>query len=116
LVVIWEASDRVCGKRLRPFVPILVEAMERHGHLRLDSDVRNGLLSMSAATIDRVLRWSGGNGTKAASAIATLGSDQAERCGANCFLKVGMIRRLVYWKAIWWRIAGQRKGAVLYKR
>jgi hypothetical protein len=33
LVVIWEASDRVCGKRLRPLVPILVEAMERHGHL-----------------------------------------------------------------------------------
>ena len=35
LVVIWEASDRVCGKRLRPLVPILVEAMERHGHLYL---------------------------------------------------------------------------------
>jgi len=56
LVVLWEASDRVCGKRLRPLVPILLEAMERHGHLQLDSDVRNGLLSMSAATIDRALR------------------------------------------------------------
>jgi hypothetical protein len=33
--VIWEASDRICGKRLRPLVPVLVEAMERHGHLRL---------------------------------------------------------------------------------
>ena len=56
LVVIWEASDRVCGKRLRPLVPILIEAMERHGHLQLASDVRSGLLSMSAATIDRALR------------------------------------------------------------
>lgn len=56
LVVIWEASDRVCGKRLRPLVPVLVEAMERHGHLQLASDVRSGLLSMSAATIDRALR------------------------------------------------------------
>ncbi len=56
LVVIWEASDRVCGKRLRPLVSILVEAMERHGHLQLDSNVRKGLLSMSAATIDRALR------------------------------------------------------------
>jgi hypothetical protein len=35
LIVLWEASDRVCGKRLRPLVPILVEAMERHGHLQL---------------------------------------------------------------------------------
>ena len=33
LIVIWEASDRICGKRLRPLLPILVEAMERHGHL-----------------------------------------------------------------------------------
>jgi hypothetical protein len=56
LIVIWEASDRVCGKRLRPLVPILVEAMERHGHLQLVDDVRDGLLSMSAATIDRALK------------------------------------------------------------
>jgi hypothetical protein len=56
LVVIWEASDRVCGKRLRPLMPVLVEARERHGHLQLVAAVRAGLLAMSAATIDRVLR------------------------------------------------------------
>jgi hypothetical protein len=55
LIVLWEASDRVCGKRLRPLVPILVEAMERHGHLHLTAEVRAGLLAMSAATIDRAL-------------------------------------------------------------
>jgi hypothetical protein len=31
LVVLWEASDRLCGERPKPLVPILVEAMERHG-------------------------------------------------------------------------------------
>ena len=55
LIVLWEASDRVCGKRLRPLVPLLLEAMERHGHLQLAPEVRGGLLSMSAATIDRAL-------------------------------------------------------------
>jgi hypothetical protein len=55
LIVIWEASDRICGKRLRPLMPILVEAMERHGHLQLAAEVRTNLLSMSAATIDRAL-------------------------------------------------------------
>jgi len=55
LIVTWEASDRVCGKRLRPLVPLLVEAMERHGHLQLAPEVRAGLLAMSAATIDRAL-------------------------------------------------------------
>ena len=56
LIVIWEASDRICGKRLRPLVPVLVEAMERHGHLELAPGVRISLLAMSAATIDRALR------------------------------------------------------------
>ena len=56
LVVIWEASDRICGKRLRPLVPILVEAMERHGHVQLAPEVRTRLLAMSAATMDRSLQ------------------------------------------------------------
>jgi hypothetical protein len=55
LVVLWEASDRICGKRLRPLLPGLVGAMERHGHLCLAPEVRTGLLAMSAATIDRAL-------------------------------------------------------------
>jgi hypothetical protein len=54
--VLWEASDRICGKRLRPLVPMMLEAMERHGHLQLISEVRTGLLAMSAATMDRALR------------------------------------------------------------
>jgi hypothetical protein len=56
LIVIWEASDRICGERLRPLVPILIETMERHGHLHLAPEVRTGLLAMSAATIDLALR------------------------------------------------------------
>src|ERR1700682_4282117 len=45
LIVIWEASDRICGKRLRPLLPILVEAMERHGPLQLEQEVRTKLLA-----------------------------------------------------------------------
>jgi hypothetical protein len=55
LVVLWEASDRVCGKRLKPLLPTLVTALERHGHLALDPSVRQLLLAASAATIDRML-------------------------------------------------------------
>ncbi len=56
LVVLWEASDRVCGKRLKSLIPLLVSALERHGHLTLESTVRTRVLSASAATLDRVLR------------------------------------------------------------
>lgn len=51
LIVLWEASDRICGKRLKTLIPILVEAMERHGHLHLTAEIRTRLLAMSAATI-----------------------------------------------------------------
>ena len=60
LIVLWEASDRICGKRLRPMVPVLVESMERHGHLQLAAEVRTRLLAMSAATMDRALKQAKG--------------------------------------------------------
>jgi hypothetical protein len=56
LIVLWEASDRVCGKRLKALVPILLPALERNGHLRLKEEIRVKVQSMSAATIDRLLR------------------------------------------------------------
>jgi hypothetical protein len=56
LIVMWEASDRVCGKRLKPLLRILLPSLERHGHLRLEATIRAQVLAMSAATIDRVLR------------------------------------------------------------
>src|SRR4051812_39905361 len=64
LIVLWEASDRVCGKRLRALLPQLVPAMERHGHLRLAPAVRVGVLAMSAATMDRALREARGAGAR----------------------------------------------------
>ncbi len=56
LTILWEAADRICGKRLKAVLPTFVESMEHHGHLCLDGEVRDRLLGMSAATIDRVLR------------------------------------------------------------
>ena len=56
LIVVWEAADRICGKRLRAASPHLVESMERHGHLGLDPQVRQRLLAASAATLDRLLQ------------------------------------------------------------
>ena len=55
LIVIWEAADRICGKRLKAVLPTLLESMELHGHLQPTPTVRKLLLSASAATIDRLL-------------------------------------------------------------
>lgn len=56
LVEAWQASGPICGKRLHPFLPELVEALERHGELRLAPEVKDKLLQMSRATIDRRLQ------------------------------------------------------------
>ena len=56
LKAVWESSDRMCGKRLQPFLPELMEALERHGELALAEGVKERLRDMSAATVDRLLK------------------------------------------------------------
>jgi hypothetical protein len=55
LVRVWAIMGFPAGKRLAPFMGELVLALERHGEITLSSDVRELLLAMSAATIDRLL-------------------------------------------------------------
>lgn len=55
LALLWEASDRVCSKRLKPMIPVLLPALERHGQLAPDEELRAKLLAISPATIDRLL-------------------------------------------------------------
>jgi len=53
---LWEVGDRMCGKLLKGVIPELLEALERHGEIRMRAEVRGALLTVSAATIDRLLR------------------------------------------------------------
>jgi hypothetical protein len=55
LITIWESADRICGKRLKAVIPILLEAMTRYGYLSLSDELHEKLLDISAATIDRLL-------------------------------------------------------------
>lgn len=53
---VWRAANCICGKRLAPALPLLVEALERHHELSLDDKTRSLLLALSPATIDRLLQ------------------------------------------------------------
>src|SRR6202051_1860098 len=55
MTALWEASDRVCGKRLKVMIPILLPALEQHGRLKLGVADRDRVLAISPATIDRLL-------------------------------------------------------------
>jgi hypothetical protein len=56
LKVAWRTANCICAKRLIPFLPTLLDALECHDQLHLTEAIRNQLLSMSAATADRILR------------------------------------------------------------
>ncbi len=55
LKITWAAANFICAKRLVPFLPELVPVLERHGHLRLEDEVRDLLLAMSVSTAERLL-------------------------------------------------------------
>lgn len=55
LVTVWKAANRICSKRLMPFLPDFVAVLERFGHVSLPASVREQLLTMSPATADRLL-------------------------------------------------------------
>ncbi|MEO8663326.1 MAG: transposase [Bryobacteraceae bacterium] len=72
LTILWEAADRICGKRLKEAIPTLVDAMERYGHLQLDTEVRRSVLAVSAATMDRLLK-----------PVREMGKQRRRRSGIN---------------------------------
>ena len=56
LRAIWEASDRLCSKRLQPFMPEMIKVLRRNGEQQIDVSAEIQLCRMSPATIDRLLR------------------------------------------------------------
>jgi len=55
LRVVWEATDRLCSKRLHPFLPKLVKILRRNGEQTITAEIEAALCRMSPATIDRWL-------------------------------------------------------------
>jgi len=53
---VWAILDGACGERVAPVMERTLVALERHGELMLSSEVRAKLLTVSASTIDRLLR------------------------------------------------------------
>lgn len=56
LIYVWLAANRICSKRLKPFLPTLVERLKKFGHFPFSEDVTLKLLSMSTSTMDRCLK------------------------------------------------------------
>ena len=69
LKAIWEAGDRLCSKRLQPFVPEMVKVLRQHNEQHIDASTEAQLCQMSPSTIDRLLRpWRQAGGRRSLSA------------------------------------------------
>jgi hypothetical protein len=53
---LWAASDGLCSKRLKPFIPELVAVLRQHGEQRITMSLEEQLCQMSPSTIDRLLQ------------------------------------------------------------
>ncbi|HEY5149575.1 MAG TPA: DDE-type integrase/transposase/recombinase, partial [Mycobacterium sp.] len=76
LRLVWAVMDAPAGKRMAPFLPEIVDRLRACGELRISDEIRDLLVSMSAATIDRRLagerarlRLKGRSGTKPGSLL-----------------------------------------------
>lgn len=76
LRMVWAVMDAPAGKRMAPFLPEIVDRLRACGELDIGDEVRDLLVSMSAATIDRRLagerarlRLKGRSGTKPGSLL-----------------------------------------------
>jgi hypothetical protein len=56
LFIIWNTANQICSKRLVPFIPNLVSAIERHDHLRITQEIRDEFLKVSPVTVGRLLQ------------------------------------------------------------
>ena len=55
LRVAWEATDRLCSKRLHPFLSELVKVLRKHGESTISAEIEAELCRISPSTIDRLL-------------------------------------------------------------
>lgn len=53
---IWVIADGICGKRLAPFLPELLDKLIKLKEIKINKIVQRKLANISAATIDRLLR------------------------------------------------------------
>ena len=51
---VWETADRICGKRLEPFMGELVAKLQEWEELRVTAEVADQLCDLSASSIDRL--------------------------------------------------------------
>jgi hypothetical protein len=56
LLILWRATNEICGERFHPFIPVLLPKLIELGEIKIDSRIKEKLLQISLGTVKRVIR------------------------------------------------------------
>jgi hypothetical protein len=56
LIYLWRMSDYLCGKRLHVYIREVIPVLEKFNEIHFDRETKEELISISPATIDRLLK------------------------------------------------------------
>lgn len=56
LLVLWRASNEICGERFHPFIPKILDKMIDCGEMAVSAEVKKKLLKISLGTVKRVIK------------------------------------------------------------
>lgn len=56
LLVLWRATNEVCGERFHPFISVLLPKLIQFGEIKVNDEVKEKLLRISLGTVKRIIR------------------------------------------------------------
>jgi len=104
---VWRTANCICGKRLAPVLPQYIEALERFGELTLDDTTREQLLTISPATVDRLLKRARERTKPHGLGTTKPGTLLKHTIPIRTSLPSGMMLNLASWRSIWWPIVAK---------
>jgi len=56
LLILWRATNEICGERFHPFIPTLLPKMITLSEIKVNPEVQEKLLTISLGTVKRIIR------------------------------------------------------------
>lgn len=56
LLVLWRASNEICGERFHPFIPIILEKLKECETIKVKPEIEEKLLQISLSSVKRTIR------------------------------------------------------------
>lgn len=56
LLILWRASNEICGERFHPFIPEILGKLEESNEIKITNEIEEKLLTISLGAVKRIIR------------------------------------------------------------